>query len=43
MKMYIICCVHAQNFVLEIWAEMFSFNQFAGFFNQPYPQNSEIA
>ena len=22
MKMYIICCVHAQNFVLEIWAKM---------------------
>ena len=33
-----------ENFVLEIWAKMFSVNQVAGFFNQPYPEQiSEIA
>ena len=48
MKIYIICCVSAQIpffgkiFVLKkkkkkkIWAKMFSANQIAGFFNQPY-------
>ena len=42
MEIYIICCVPAQipylekNFVPEIWVKMFSANQIAGFFNQPY-------
>ena len=45
MKIYIICSVPAQIlylgkfFVPEIWAKMFSVNQIAGFFNQPYLQN----
>ena len=30
------------NFVLEIWAKMFSANQIAGFFNQPYFQNKSM-
>ena len=29
-------------FVLEIWARMFSANQIAGFFNQPYLQNKSM-
>ena len=29
-------------FVPEIWAKMFSVNQIAGFFNQPYLQNKSI-
>ena len=28
--------------VPEIWAKMFSANQIAGFFNQPYPQNKSM-
>ena len=48
MKIYIICCVAAQIpylgkiFVPEIWAKMFSANQIAGYFNQPYLQNKSI-
>ena len=39
MKIYI-CCVPAQ--IPEIWAKMFSANQIAGFFNQPYLQNKSM-
>ena len=45
MKIYIIFCVPAQIveiFVPEIWAKMFSANQIAGFFNQPYLQNKSM-
>ena len=48
MKIYIICCVPAQIsylgkiFVPEIWAKMFSANQIAGFFYQPYLQNKSM-
>ena len=31
-----------EYFVLEIWAKMFSANQIAGFFNQPYHQNKSM-
>ena len=40
MKTYIIWCGPAGKiFVPEIWAKMFSANQIAGYFNQPYLQN----
>ena len=50
MKIYIICCVPAQIPNWEkfwflrygIWAKMFSVNQIAGFFNQPYLQNKSM-
>ena len=50
MKTYIICCVPAQIPNWEkfwflrygIWAKMFSVNQIAGFFNQPYLQNKSM-
>ena len=29
-------------FVPEIWGKMFSANQIAGFFNQPYLQNKSV-
>ena len=45
---YLLCFytspIFGKIFVLEIWAKMFSVNQIAGFFNQPYPEQiSEIA
>ena len=48
MKIYIICYVPAQIlylgkiFIPEIWAKVFSANQIAGFFNQPYLQNKSM-
>ena len=48
IKIYIICCVPCTNslfgkiLVPEIWAKMFSANQIAGFFNQPYLQNKSM-
>ena len=47
MKTYIIYCVPAQIpylgfFIPQIWAKMFSANQIAGFFNQPYLQNKLV-
>ena len=48
MKIYTIYCVPAwipylkKNFVLEILVKMFSANQTALFFNQPYLQNESI-
>ena len=47
MEIYIICCVSSQvpyfwkNFVPEICAKMFSANQIAGFFIQPYLQTNQ--
>ena len=34
--------VFGKIFVPEIWAKMFSANQIAGYFNQPYLQNKSI-
>ena len=34
--------IFAKMFVPEIWAKMFSANQIAGFFNQPYLQNKSM-
>ena len=48
MKIYFICCVPAQipylgKFIVpEIWAKIFSANQIARFFNQPYLQNKSM-
>ena len=48
MEMYIIFCVPAQIpylgkiFVPKIWAKMFSANQIAAFFNQPYFQKKSM-
>ena len=48
IKIYIIFCVPAQIpylrnfFALEIWVKMFSANQIAEFFNQPYLQNKSM-
>ena len=47
MKIYIICCVaseilYLKIFVPEMRAEMFSANQIARFFKQPYLQNKSI-
>ena len=43
--MYIICFVPAQIPYLRkfwLWAKMFSANQIAGFFNQPYLQSKSM-
>ena len=47
MKIYIICCVPAQipylgKLIPEISAKMFSANQIAGFFDQPYLQSKSL-
>ena len=34
--------IFGKVFVPEIWAKMFSANQIAGFFNQPYLQNKSM-
>ena len=43
---YLLCSctnpIFGKNFVPEIWAKMFSVNQIAGFFNQPYLQNKSL-
>ena len=40
---YLLCScanpIFEKNFVSEIWSKMFSANQIAGFFSQPYLQN----
>ena len=43
---YLLCSctnpIFGKIFVPEIWAKMFSANQIAGFFNQPYLQNKSM-
>ena len=39
---FLLSPMFAKIFVPEIWARMFSANQIAGYFNQPYLQNKSV-